>query len=79
MQKQQNTTELLVDNMDRNSPDYAYMLNRLGNLYAMQQKSDEAEQSYRQALELYEEYLGPEHEDVGIVRANLNALMTHPR
>ena len=77
MQKLQNTNESLVDNSDRNSPLYAHALNRLGNLYAMQQTSDEAEQAYRQALEMYEEYLGPEHEDVGIVRANLNSLMTH--
>lgn len=79
VQKWQNRDEFFVDNIPANGPVHANALNRLGNLYAMQQKSDEAEQAYRQALETYEEYLGPEHDDVGIVRANLNALMTQPR
>lgn len=79
MQELQNMDKSVVDNIHGNGPVYANALNRLGNLYSMQQKSDEAEHAYRQALEMYEEYLGPEHEDVGIVRGNLNALMTHPR
>ena len=79
VQKWQNRDEFFVDNIPGNGPVHANALNRLGNLYAMQQKSDEAEQVYRQALETYKEYLGPEHDDVGIVRANLNALMTQPR
>ena len=40
---------------------------------------DKAEEMYRQSLALYEAYLDPEHRDIAIVKANVEAAVAKRR
>ena len=72
--------ERLVDSSNQFSPGRAHALNLLGNLYVVQDKEvDKAEEMYRQSLALYEEYLDPEHRDIAIVKANVEAAVAKRR
>lgn len=57
-------------------PDYARVLNNLGQLARRERKDEEAERLFRNALAIDEAALGKEHPDVATVLNNLGAVLS---